>query len=192
MYPVWTPGEPLCLLRANQVELPHPPPRDETVPLTSDLRRLHVTVSKRFLDKLEAARSALSHSLPGATTEQILEAALDLLLAKDAKRKGLVVKPRPAATTAPEPGIRYVPAAVRRSVWKRDAGKCQWPLEGGGICGSTYQVELDHTRPVRQGGRSTVDGTRLLCKPHNDEAARRAYGDAWMDRFTRRRGTGTG
>jgi hypothetical protein len=29
-------------------------------PLTADLRRLHLTVSKRFLEKLEAARDALS------------------------------------------------------------------------------------------------------------------------------------
>jgi hypothetical protein len=31
-------------------------------PLTSEARRLHVTVSKRFLEKLEVAREALSHS----------------------------------------------------------------------------------------------------------------------------------
>ncbi len=85
-----------------------------------------------------------------------------------------------------------MPAAVRRAVWKRDGGRCQWPLEGGGTCGSTYQVEVDHARPVGQGGRSTVEGTRLLCQHHNDESARQAYGNAWMNRFTRRRGTGTG
>jgi len=49
-------------------------------PLTADARRLHVTVSKRFLKKLEAARDALSHSHPGADAEAILEAGLDLLL----------------------------------------------------------------------------------------------------------------
>jgi hypothetical protein len=38
--------------------------RTTAEPLTADLRRLHVTVSRRFLDKLEAARAALSHSHP--------------------------------------------------------------------------------------------------------------------------------
>src|SRR5574341_1683314 len=38
------------------------PPRSTAEPLTAHLRRLHVTVSKRFLEKLEAARDALSHS----------------------------------------------------------------------------------------------------------------------------------
>jgi hypothetical protein len=163
--------------------LPPPPPRDETVPLTGDLRRLHVTVSKRFLDKLEAARAALSHTHPGASMETILEAALDLVLAKDAKRKGLVAKPRPAGPT-PSPGDGYVPAAVRRAVWERDGGCCQWPLASGGVCGSTVRVEIDHVDPRHRGGCSTVENTRLPCRAHNDLAARRALGDACMDRFT--------
>jgi hypothetical protein len=76
-------------------------------------------VSKRFLEKLDAARDALSHSRPGATAEVILETALDLLLASDARRKGLVDRPRPSAPTPPA-GDRHVPAAVRRAVWERD------------------------------------------------------------------------
>src|SRR6185369_4995128 len=54
---------------------------DVADPLTADLSRLHVTVSKRFLAKLAAARDALSHSNPGANVEAVLEAGLDLLLA---------------------------------------------------------------------------------------------------------------
>jgi hypothetical protein len=72
---------------------PSPAPRSTTEPLTADLRRLHVTVSKRFLAKLDAARDALSHSHPGADAEAILEAGLDLLLERAAKRKGIVAKP---------------------------------------------------------------------------------------------------
>jgi len=55
------------LPRAAPVQLgetpPHAPPalapaehRDSTEPLTPDLRRLHMTVSKQFIEKLEAAR----------------------------------------------------------------------------------------------------------------------------------------
>jgi hypothetical protein len=62
--------------------------RPEVVPLTADLHRIHMTVSRRLLDKLEAARTALSHSRPGASEEEILEAGLDLLLARAAKRRG--------------------------------------------------------------------------------------------------------
>jgi hypothetical protein len=35
------------------------------------------------------------------------------------------------------------------------------------------------------GGPSTVDNIRLTCRCHNLLAARQAFGDEWMDRFTR-------
>jgi hypothetical protein len=50
------------------------PPPAKVQPLTADLRRLHLTVSKRFMEKLEAARDALSHSHPGADAEGMREA----------------------------------------------------------------------------------------------------------------------
>jgi hypothetical protein len=62
-------------------------PRAAVEPLTADLRRLHITVTSQFLEKVAKARTGLSHALPGATTEQVLEAALDLLLEKQARRK---------------------------------------------------------------------------------------------------------
>jgi len=165
------------------------PPRDSAVPLTADLRRVHYTVSKRFLDKLDRARDALSHSNPGASVEQILEKGLDLILDRSAKRRGLVAKPRKAKVPSlpPVSGSRYVPAEVRRAVWERDSGKCQFRLASGEICGSTYQVEIDHVTPFARGGGATAEELRCACKSHNDAAARQAFGDAWMNRFTRRK-----
>ncbi len=154
------------------------------MPVTAELSRFHVTVSRRFLGKLEAARAALSHTRPGATAEQILEAGLDLVLAQHAKRKGLVEKPR---KEPPPAKSDHVPAHVKRAVWIRDGGRCQWPVDGGGICGSTLRLEFDHIVPRAWGGPSTVDNIRIACKVHNGLAARRSFGDEWMDRFTRKR-----
>ena len=79
-------------------------PRDDVEPLTADLRRLHVTVSREFLRELEQARDGLSHAIPNATTEQVLQAALRLLLEKQARARGLVKKPRTTlAPAAAEP-----------------------------------------------------------------------------------------
>jgi hypothetical protein len=142
-----------------------------------------VTVSRRFLEKLEAARDALSHARPGAGAEEVLEAGLDLLLERAAKRRGLVKKPR--ATPPPSSDPEYVPAHVRRAVWHRDAGKCQFRLGSGEICGSTRRLEIDHVVPRALGGPSTVQNCRLTCDVHNQRAARKVLGDACMDRFTR-------
>jgi hypothetical protein len=158
-------------------------------PKTAEQSRVHVTVPRTLLRKLEAARDALSHSKPGASEAEVLEAGLDLLLERHARRKGLVKKPRSAPPAPPPqmdddaPSDRYIPAHVRRVVWKREQGRCQFPLEGGGVCGSTCQVELDHIIPVAKGGPSTADNIRCACKPHNLLAARREFGDSVMDRY---------
>ena len=165
---------------------PRAPAPATAEPLTADLRRLHVTVSKRFMEKIDAARDALSHSHPGADVEEILEAGLDLLMERAAKRRGLVEKPR--APKAPSADIepanpRHVPAAVRREVFLRDGGRCRWATADGGVCGSTHRVQLDHVVPVGRGGTSTVTNLRVLCDFNNHLAARQAYGDEVMDRF---------
>jgi len=137
-------------------------------PLTPELRRFHVTVSKVFLEKLKRAKAGQSHVLPGATDEQVMQAALDLLIAQQEKRKA------------------SVPARVKRAVNVRDQGKCQWALASGGICGSDVRAEIDHVVPRGKGGPSTVENCRVLCKAHNLQAARDVYGDAHMDLFPAR------
>jgi len=166
---------------------PAPAPAEERAsfePLTPTLQRLHMTVSRQFIDKLDAARKGQGHAQPGASAEKILEAALDLLLAQQAKRRAEVKRPQKNPRPATNPG--HIPAAVKRAVWSRDEGKCQWPLDSGGICGSTMRLEIDHVVPRGRGGASTVDNSRLACKFHNQLAARQIYGDDWMDQFTNR------
>jgi hypothetical protein len=190
-------------------------PRTAIEPLTADLRRLHVTVSKRFIQKLEAARDALSHSHPGGDAEEILEAGLDLLIARAAKRRGIVAKPR-SGKPPPHPSLspgggegreslgapappgggegmnpRAIPARVRREVWLRDGGRCQFRLENGTLCGSTHRLQFDHVRPVALAGEPTPSNLRLACAPHNLLAARRVFGDALMDRYAPARTAGT-
>ena len=75
---------------------------------------------------------------------------------------------------------------MKRAVWLRDGGSCQWRLESGGVCGATHRLEIDHVVPVARGGRSTVDNCRLTCRPHNVLAARQVFGNDHMGRFTRR------
>jgi 5-methylcytosine-specific restriction endonuclease McrA len=152
-----------------------------TEPLTAELCRLHLTVSKRFLAKLDGARAGESHARRGASSGDVLELGLDLLLERQARRRGETDRPQ---TNPRRSGPGHVPAAVRRAVWTRDGGKCQWPLSVGGVCGSTLRVQVDHVIPKALGGPSTVENCRLLCRMHNDLAARLVYGNDWMDAFT--------
>jgi hypothetical protein len=161
-----------------------PPPSDSVEPLDAELARLHVTVSRRFLEKLDAAKDALGHACPGASAAEILERGLDLVLAQHAKRKGLVEKPR---KDPPPSKSDAIPAHVKRAVWLRAGGRCEFRLDSGEVCGSTYRLELDHHPiPKARGGPATIENLRVACEPHNKLAARRIFGDAVMDRYTRR------
>jgi 5-methylcytosine-specific restriction endonuclease McrA len=156
-----------------------------------------VTLSRETLALLDAAREGLSHALPNATADQVLREALQALLEKQAKARGLVKRPRKTVdaeqASAPLPadpprhrrsGPRAaIPAAVRRAVWERDGGRCGWPLDGGGTCGSTHQLELDHVVPWAKGGEATVANLRVVCHAHNAAAARQAFGDRQMSRY---------
>ncbi|HET9555072.1 MAG TPA: HNH endonuclease [Anaeromyxobacteraceae bacterium] len=47
---------------------------------------------------------------------------------------------------------------------------------------------MDHVLPAARGGPSTIDNLRVLCRFHNDLAARQVFGEAWMQRHAGRRG----
>jgi 5-methylcytosine-specific restriction endonuclease McrA len=177
------PGELDASPRQPAAPVPPPPPPSTIEPLTSDLVRVHLTADKRFEEKCRKAKDLLSHSRPGAGLADVLEAALDALIERHEKRRGLVE--RPLATPRPSADPGRVPAHVRREVWKRDGGRCQWVLASGEICGSTHRVEVDHVEPRALGGPATVERCRLLCRPHNLLAAREILGDQLMDRYTR-------
>jgi hypothetical protein len=108
-------------------------------PKTDELSRVHVTVPRRVLDKLTAAKDALSHSHPNASDADVFEVGLDLIIERHAKRRGIGAKPRkPAAekvaassapAALPAKRNRHVASAVWRAVWERDRA----PYRGGNV-----------------------------------------------------------
>lgn len=164
------------------------PQREVNDPVTAEISRLHLTVTRDLLAKVEAARLALSHSNSGATVADILELGAETALTREAKRRALVARPR-SQRPANQPASSdsdHVPAEIRREVWRRDGGCCQWKLASGGICGSKMRAQLDHIVPKGKGGQATIDNLRVLCERHNQYAARLAYGDELMARYRRK------
>lgn len=194
------PAEAASPATQSQMLVAYPPraleplaPPAAVVPLTAEQHRLHVTVSAKFLESLDAAKAALSHKYPAGRLEDILAEGLELIVKAHAKRKALTDAPRTDTQAAhvhaheddhgrKQVG-RYLPAKVRREVWRRDQGHCQWPLARGGVCGSTHQLEFDHMTARALGGESTVDNLRLVCRAHNQIAAQRTFGDGFMAQF---------
>jgi 5-methylcytosine-specific restriction endonuclease McrA len=179
--------------------------QDEVLPLTADLRRVHLTVSRAFEEKLTRAKVALSHKYPAGRLEEIFDAGLDLILEEHDRRKGALKKPKPQKTAPARPPAGHdagsararsraenkdIPRPVKREVWRRDSGRCQWKLASGNPCGSQVRVQFDHVVPRSRGGPSTAANVRLLCAAHNIIAARELLGDPLMDRHLRGRPAG--
>jgi 5-methylcytosine-specific restriction endonuclease McrA len=123
---------------------------------------------------VETVRQALSHKLPGGGLEDVLHECLRVTLAQVERRRCGAGK-RSSATEPPS-GSRYVPVAVRKEVWKRDAGSCAFVGSTGRRCNSRHQVQLHHLDPFARGGRATAANLTLRCRVHNHHAAEQDYG----------------
>ncbi len=73
-------------------------------------------------------------------------------------------------------GSRFIPIALKRAIWRRDQGKCQFlnPATGR-ICGSTRYLQFEHKQPFARGGGQTEENLMLLCRAHNLYQAERSF-----------------
>jgi hypothetical protein len=75
---------------------------------------------------------------------------------------------------------RYIPRAVVREVYRRDAGQCTFVSSEGKRCSERGFLELHRHEPYAKGGDATAENLRLVCRAHNALLAERDYGRAFM------------
>ena len=154
--------------------------RPGVAPLAPGRYGLQFTVAQETYEKLRYAQALLGHSVPSGELAQVLDRALDALIARLEQRKFAATKrPRPRRARA---DVRHVPAEVRRAVWERDSGQCTFVSAAGHRCNARTRLEFDHVEPVARGGRATVERMRLRCRAHNQYAAECAFGANFMSR----------
>ena len=175
-------------LRPGEVGNTHPvlgasPANASTDPLTAELCRLHLTVSKKFIAKLDRARSE-----PGACVGRSLGGG---------SHRG---RPGPPPGAAGQPPGRREEAAeeapsdeVETKTWRSSApsgtatrANASGRLESGGICGSTLRWRSTTSFQGREVGRRRSRIAVWRAKFHNGLAARQVFGDDWMNRYTSR------
>jgi hypothetical protein len=71
---------------------------------------------------------------------------------------------------------RHIPAALRREVYERDAGRCTYVDVRGERCREERYLELHHLRPFAQGGPHEGANVALRCAAHNRLAAEQDFG----------------
>jgi hypothetical protein len=154
-------------------------PPTRVAPLSPERYAIQCTISGEIHAKLRYAQELLGHAVPSGDLAQVLDRALDALIAKLEQQKfAQTDRPRPCRRSD---DARHVPANVKRAVWERDGGQCTFVGENGHRCESRTRLEFDHVEPVTTGGHATVNGLRLRCRAHNQYAAERAFGRDFMN-----------
>jgi hypothetical protein len=160
---------------------PPSPSSADVRPLAPDRYRLQLTIDGETLEKLRLAKDMLRHAIPSGDDAAILDRALTVLLDELARKKFAAAdKPRPSRGKTP--GLRHVPAEVRRAVWVRDRGRCAFVGTEGRRCRERAFVELHHLRPYAVGGEATVGNIQLRCRRHNNYEARLYFGHLAVER----------
>jgi hypothetical protein len=146
----------------------------KVTPLAPERYKVQFTISRETHDRLREAQDLLRHRIPDGDVAAIFDRALTLLLADLRKtRHAAAHRPRPQRSNRPLG--RYVPAAVKREVWRRDGGRCAF-IGTHGRCRERGFLEYHHVVPHAGGGATTADNLELRCRAHNACEAARWFG----------------
>lgn len=136
--------------------------REESRAGEEPVRDVHLVLRQRSVDDLERARELASRRVDRALSwSETVEVTTEFYLASlDPDRV------KPGARRSPPTNVvdgRYVPAAVRRTVFERQGRRCAVPY-----CGHTLFLELAHIIAHARGGSREADNLLLLCSAHHE------------------------
>jgi hypothetical protein len=159
--------------------------RPAIAPLAEQTYRVQFTASRELRDKLRQAQDLLRHRVPDGDLACIFEKALDLLIEQVKKERFAVGrKPRQqSALAAPEEASsRHIPDGIKRKVYERDGGRCTFTDDRGRRCTEMGNLQFDHLDGFALTHLHDADRIRLLCRNHNQHAAEKTYGRAFMEK----------
>jgi hypothetical protein len=185
--------------------LPHAPARAnpawaELPPIAGPQQyQVQFSTTEEHVRLIERAKALLARSKSGKSLGELHQEAMRLLVASLEKQKFAVTErlrrtSSKSASSKDDQGNaresgkqpskrgngRYVPAAVRRAVYERDAARCTYVDERGRRCQETHYLELHHRQPFgRRGAHSTANLT-LHCRAHNVLAAELDFGRSYL------------
>ena len=157
--------------------------RSTIAPLAPERYRVQFTIGEESEKVLRRLQELLKPEIPNGDPAIIYDRALALLLAQVESRKhGVGAKARPTRTKTqrvvePARNSRHIPAAVRRTVARRDGAQCTFVAADGRRCTARAFLEYHHgSVPYAHGGPATVENIALHCRTHNAYEGTRIFG----------------
>jgi hypothetical protein len=175
-----------------------PTPRPIVRASAPERYRVQFTIGQATHDKLREMQALLRRQVPNGDPGAIFDLALDALREKvdkarfgdrrreagSATQKGAAyeMRIRASADKAPADGpgerspSRHIAKAVKRAVWRRDAGQCAFVARSGQRCLERSFLEFHHIQPYALDGPPTLGNISLRCRRHNAYEAEVVFG----------------
>lgn len=171
-------------------------PRDKTRTLNESKVSLSFTIDKELQEKLTHIKNLISHQNPNPTMNELLTVMADITIAEVEKKKGINKKVYTSRKTAEEiaPQIvpvktdkntktnntvqrsRYISRSVKREVYERAGGQCQYVSANGKRCECKSFLQFEHVQPFSCNGSNESANLIILCSNHNYLAAKKFFG----------------
>jgi 5-methylcytosine-specific restriction endonuclease McrA len=179
-------------VEAPRVVVPAPPATVQ--PLAPARYKVQFTASAGLRDKLERLQNLMRSSVPDGDLAAVIEAAVTEKLERlEARRFARTKAPRKTVSgSQTTPISRHIPAAVRRTVYERDGGRCRFVDEDGRRCTARDKLEYHHRHPFALGGDHSAGEISLLCRTHNQHLAEVDFGRRAMAAHRRPKRSTTG
>ena len=157
-------------------------------PLAPARFKVQFTADAEFRNELERLQALMRTAVPDGDLGKVIRLAVTRELARlEAKRFAKTKAPRKRLAQADtRPKSRYIPAAVRRFVEKRDGGRCTFRDKSGRRCTKRHDLEFHHKGAYGRGGHHSPENVALMCRTHNALLAEQDFGKEKMARFRRR------
>jgi hypothetical protein len=188
-------AQPECEARLLEISPQVRPAEGERVVSAAQDREIRLVISSELHAKLQWIKGLIAHSKPNASYAELLEYLVKEALPRLEKQKGIVqncqgghTDQKTQATAAaaadvpqgselaseiaekaralPKGKRVYLPVALKRAVYARSGGRCEY-IAHGKRCGSGYMLEIDHKVPLSAGGGHDLSQLRHLCRAHN-------------------------
>ena len=157
-----------------------PAPRPIVQPTAPERYRVQFTIDQETHDEFRRLQALLRREIPDGDPAVVFKRAVRLMLEKvENKKLGVTKKPRRGSVIRPgtdRPRSRETPRAVKRVVWRKDAGRCAFVAPDGRRCSEKAFLEFHHVHAHALGGPPTVGNISLRCWRHNQYEAELIFG----------------
>jgi 5-methylcytosine-specific restriction endonuclease McrA len=150
------------------------PQRDQSV-------RLEITLTKVQYSDLEQAKRLLSHVLPDGNWAELIhhlaKSHIKKVLGKDKNQQPSITLA--SCQTSTQSFLvarkrRHIKTTTRRKLLMKARHCCEFKNKNTGqTCESTFQLQVDHRKPIALGGNDSPENLRILCRTHNLLEARK-------------------